>query len=98
MRNPSPLEKEIEKKVCDFAKTIHKMRAYKFTSPAKRNVPDRLFVVPGGRIFFIEFKRKGKKPTPGQEVEIATLRAMRATVYVVDNVEDGKRIIELESL
>lgn len=92
-----PLEKDIEKKVCDFAKTLG-MLAYKFTSPARRSVPDRLFVVPGGRVFFVEFKRKGKKPSPAQEAEIAKLRGKGATVHVVDNVLDGKRVIELESL
>ena len=97
MANPDPLEKVIEQKVCDFAKSLG-MLAYKFTSPARRSVPDRLFVVPGGRVFWIEFKRKGKKPSPAQEVEIAKLRGKGAVVHVVDNVIDGKRIIELESL
>jgi len=96
--NPNPLEKDIEKKVCDFAKTVHKMLVYKFTSPSRRSVPVRLFVVPGGKVFWIEFKRRKQKPSPGQEVEITKLRSKGATVYVVDNVEAGKRIIELESM
>tara|TARA_R110000868_G_scaffold64854_2_gene194607 strand:+ start:1526 stop:1822 length:297 start_codon:yes stop_codon:yes gene_type:complete len=95
--NPDPLEKDIEKKVCDFAKT-RGILVYKFTSPARRSVPDRLFILPGGSVFWIEFKRKGKKPSPGQEAEIERMRKQGARVHVSDNVEAGKRIIELESL
>jgi len=88
--NADPLEKVIEKKVCDHAKQLGCM-VYKFTSPARRSVPDRLFIMPGGKgVFFIEFKRKGCKPTPAQEVEIAKIRAMRTMVFVVDTVELGK--------
>jgi len=88
--NKDPLEKVIEKKVCDYAKSLGCL-VYKFTSPARRSVPDRLFIMPGGKgVFFIEFKRKGCKPTPAQEVEIAKIRAMRTMVFVVDSVQLGQ--------
>lgn len=94
MRNDNPLEKDIEKKVCDYAKTLNVV-VYKFTSPAKRSVPDRLFIMPGGRgCFFIEFKRKDQKPTPAQEVEINKIRSQGIYVGVIDNVEAGKKLIE----
>jgi hypothetical protein len=86
--NPDPLEKVIEKKVCDHAKSKGCL-AYKFTSPSQRSVPDRLFITPAGTVFFIEFKRKGEKPTPAQEVEIAKLRAKGVFVSVIDNVASG---------
>jgi len=71
---------------------------YKFTSPARRSVPDRLFITLEGRHFFIEFKRKGKEPTPAQRVEINKIRFNKGTVWVVDNVNRGKQIIDLETL
>ena len=37
------LEKQIERKVCDYAKNKG-LLAYKFTSPARAAVPDRLFI------------------------------------------------------
>lgn len=92
--NPDPLEKDIEKKVCDYAKTLGVL-TYKFTSPNKRSVPDRLFIMPNGRgVFMIEFKRKGQKPTPAQEVEIEKIRSQGVTVFMVDGVDLGKAIVE----
>lgn len=91
--NPNPLEKVIEAKVCDYAKQLGCL-VYKFTSPSRRSVPDRLFIMPGGKgVFFIEFKRAGQKPTAAQEVEIEKIRAKGVRVYVVDNVEYGKRYV-----
>ena len=88
------LEKQIEAKVCEYAKTKNVL-AYKFTSPARAAVPDRLFVTPDGRMFFCEFKREGLKPTPAQEREHTKLRQHKVNVFVVDNVEQGKAMVDL---
>lgn len=97
MKNLNPLERDIEKRVCDYAKSLG-MLCYKFTSPAQSHVPDRIFITPSGVVFMIEFKRKGKKPTPAQEIEIAKIRATGVVVFVIDNVEDGKAAIIARSL
>jgi hypothetical protein len=86
------LEKQIEAKVCDYAKTKG-MMVYKFTSPARAAVPDRLFIL-NGRVFFIEFKREGQKATPAQEREHHRLRQQLINVFVVDNVDAGKECID----
>ena len=92
--NTNPLEKDIEKHVCYYAKSRNVL-AYKFTSPTRRSVPDRLFILPGARgCFFVEFKRLGQRPTAAQEVEIAKIRAQGVSVFVIDNVADGKRVID----
>lgn len=59
--------------------------AYKFTSPARRSVPDRLVLLPGGRIEFVECKATGEKPTPNQLNEHQRLRGFGFTVFVVDS-------------
>lgn len=91
--NPNPLEKVIEGKVVEHAK---KLGCYvrKFTSPAHRSVPDRMFISPNGVVWFIEFKRLGQKPTAGQEVEIEKIRKTGVKVFVCDNVDDGKRVVD----
>lgn len=95
MRNLNPLEKDIEKAIVTHARKLG-ILVYKFTSPSRRSVPDRVFVLPGGRVFFMELKRKGQKPTPSQEVEIEKLRKQGATVYVVSDVTAGRCIISGE--
>jgi len=92
MKNLNPLEKDIENSVVAYAKKLG-ILVYKFTSPARRSVPDRMFVLKGGTVFFMELKRKGQKPTPAQEVEIAKLRAQGVNVFVCDNVEHGKKVV-----
>lgn len=86
------LEKQIEAKVCEYAKAKG-MMVYKFTSPARAAVPDRLFIK-NGRVFFIEFKRGGQKPTDAQEREHHRLRQQAINVFVIDNVDAGKECID----
>jgi hypothetical protein len=86
------LEKQIESAVCDYAKSKGFL-AYKFTSPNRAAVPDRLFILPSGHMFFVEFKAEGKTPTPAQEREHTRLRQQNVQVYVVDNIDQGKDII-----
>lgn len=91
--NKDPLEKVIEKKVCDHAKQLGCL-VYKFTSPSRRSVPDRLFIMPGAKgVFFIEFKRRGQKPTEGQKIEIAKIRAQGTRVFVIDNADAGRACV-----
>ena len=94
MKNADPLERDIEKRVCAFAKAKGCL-CYKFTSPSKRSVPDRMFITPNGDVFFVEFKRLKQKPTPSQAVEIEKIRVKGVKVFVVDNVVDGKSVVEV---
>lgn len=91
------LEKDIERPVCRYARDIHQMKAEKFTSPGRRAVPDDIFSKRGGDVFFIEFKAPGKVATPMQEKDHTERRRMGFRVYVVDDIEQGKKIIDKES-
>lgn len=88
------LEKEIEAKVCEYARNKGVL-AYKFTSPARAAVPDRLFIAPDGRVWFCEFKREGQKPTSAQDREHTRLRQQKVNVFVIDNVIEGKNMIDV---
>lgn len=94
MKNPDPLEKVIEAAVCKYAQSKGFL-TYKFTSPARSAVPDRLMIAPDGRVWFIEFKRKGQKPTAAQEREHMRLTQQNVTVFVVDSVPEGKATIDV---
>jgi hypothetical protein len=60
---------------------------YKFTSPSRRGVPDRLVLWPGGQAEFVELKAPGKKLNPIQEREHARLRALEFRVTVIDSLK-----------
>jgi hypothetical protein len=87
------LEREIEAVVCKYAKSKG-FFVYKFSSPSHAGVPDRMFVAPHQRAFWIEFKRDGGKLTPLQERECDKLVDCGFEVYVVDSVEKGKSVID----
>lgn len=59
--------------------------AYKFLSPGRRAVPDRLILLPGGRAVFVECKSPGEKPRPEQLREHERLRALGFNVVVLDS-------------
>ncbi|EPA6917233.1 VRR-NUC domain-containing protein [Escherichia coli] len=59
--------------------------AFKFVSPGRRSVPDRIVLLPGGRIIFVECKSPGKPPRPDQLREHGRLRALGFTVVVLDS-------------
>ncbi len=86
--DPGPLEKDIECRVVTHAKSLGFL-VYKFTSPARRSVPDRMFVK-NKTVFFAEFKRRGKLPTLAQQVEIGKIQNQGIVVYVIDDVDIGK--------
>lgn len=86
------LEKKIEEKFRESAKQAGG-KAYKFTSPGNDGVPDRIAVLPGGRIGFVELKQKGKKPTALQEKRIRELQELGCKVFVLDDPADIEKVI-----
>lgn len=86
-------ESDIEKKVCDYAESKGFVQ-YKFSSPGVRGVPDRMFVDNYSTIFFIEFKTPKGKAGPHQVREIKKLRDQGVSVYVIDSVNSGKKVID----
>ena len=87
------LEREIEKKVKAYAESKGWLTR-KWTSPGHSFVPDQIFIRPDGRVFFVEMKRNGAKPTAGQVREHEKLRKQGCTVYVIDSVESGKEMVD----
>jgi hypothetical protein len=80
------LEKEIEKKFRMAVKTIGGM-ALKFISPGLAGVPDRLVLLPKGRIYFVELKRLGGKLRPLQVKRKRQLERLGFSVYCLGSEE-----------
>lgn len=89
-----PLEKDIERKVVAYAKSLGCL-CYKFTSPAQRSVPDRIIITPHGVTGYLELKRPGGKPTEAQLYELGRLIDRNAPTDWADSVEDAKKFIDL---
>lgn len=86
------LESRIEKRVCEYAESKG-VNAYKWVAPGHKNVPDRIFIG-NNVIWFCEFKAPGKEPRKSQVREIERLRSKGHMVFVIDNTEDGKRMVD----
>lgn len=87
------LEKQIEKAVCDYAKTKG-LLVYKFSSPGHASVPDRMFIRPDGLMFTIEFKSARGKLTPAQAREHERLREQCVNVCVAYSIDEGKAFVD----
>lgn len=85
------LEAAIERKVCEWAKK-NGWLSRKLSWVGRHSAPDRFFAK-GRRVVLIEFKQKGKTPTPNQKREIDELRAHGVETWVADTVEDGIGIL-----
>ncbi len=77
-------EKTIEKKLTDAVKARGGL-APKFTSPGFDGMPDRIVLMPDGRMAFVEVKAPGKTPRPLQEARHRMLRQLGFRVYVLDD-------------
>ncbi len=61
--------------------------AYKFVSPGHTGVPDRLVILPGGKVSFVELKAPGKVPTAQQHTVHREFAARGCVVWVLDSKE-----------
>ena len=68
--------------------------AVKFVSPGFDGVPDRIVLLPGGKIGFVEVKAPREKPRPLQLARHKTLMNLGFRVYVIDSVEQIGGILD----
>ena len=86
-------EKTIEKKLVIAIKDMGGI-APKFMSPGFDGMPDRIVLLPGGRMGFIEVKAPGKVPRPLQEARHRMLRRLGFQVYLLDAVDQIGGILD----
>ena len=86
-------EKIIEHKFLMEVKKIGGL-ALKFVSPGFDGVPDRIVLLPGGKIGFVEVKALGGKLRPLQLARHKTLIKLGFRVYVIDSVEQIGEILD----
>lgn len=68
--------------------------APKLVCPGFDGMPDRLVLLPGGKIGFVEVKASGKEPRPLQVARHGLLRRLGFKVYVLDAPEQIGGILD----
>ena len=86
-------ENEIEAKLVKAVKDVGGV-CWKFTSPGTAGVPDRIVLMPQGRIAFVEVKAPGEKPRPLQRLRIKTLQRLGFKAFVLDSPQQIGGIID----
>jgi hypothetical protein len=85
-------EKYIEQKLVKVVKELGGI-APKFVSPGLDGVPDRIVLLPMGRMAFVELKAPGKKMRPLQVRRKGQLEALGFLVYCIDGVEQIEEVL-----
>ena len=86
-------EKTIETKLVQAVRAKGGL-APKFTSPGFDGVPDRLILLPGGKVAFIELKAPGKTLRPLQVRRKRQLEALGFSVYCSDRPEQIETVLQ----
>ena len=68
--------------------------ALKFVSPGLSGVPDRIVLMPDGKIGFIELKAPGKTMRALQEKRKRQLEALGFLVYCIDGIEQIRGVLD----
>lgn len=91
------LEKTIEYKLKSTVKNMGGI-AFKFIAPGINGVPDRLVLLPYGKLAFIELKAPGMKLRPLQVRRKRQLEQLGFLVYCIDDIKQiGGVLDEIQS-
>lgn len=90
------MEKHIEAHLVKKVKEIGGV-AYKFVSPANRGVADRVVVLPGGGVIFVEVKSATGKLSPLQEQFAKDMQRLGQNYIVLNSREAVNAFIETVS-
>lgn len=80
------LERTIEQRLVEAVRKAGGL-CPKFVSPGWDGVPDRIVLLPGGKMGFVELKAPGQKLRPLQRRRREQLECLGFRVFVIDGVE-----------
>lgn len=67
--------------------------ALKFTSPGLIGLPDRLVLLPGGQVVFLEVKQPGGRVSRQQQLWLERLTALGVPAHVVWSAEEAMEVL-----
>lgn len=68
-------------------------KALKFVSPGVSGVPDRIVLLPGGKVIFVELKAPGKNLSPIQLFRKKEFDMLGFKIWKIDSYEDINDLI-----
>lgn len=86
-------EKEVERHLVEAVRRRGGI-APKLVSPGYDGMPDRLVLMDGGRMAFVELKAPGKKPRELQLKRMDELKRLGYLVKVVDSVDKIREVLD----
>ncbi|QII82305.1 VRR-NUC domain-containing protein [Jeotgalibaca arthritidis] len=86
-------EKQVEQALVKAVKRVGGI-CPKFTSPGLAGVPDRLVLMPNGKLGFVEVKAPGKKPRSLQLFRMKQLTDLGFQCFVLDEIEQIPKLLE----
>jgi len=81
------LERTVERYLVEMVKQLGG-KAYKFTSPGTSGVADRLVVLPGNRVWFVELKSPTGRLTPLQENFARDIKSLQCNYACLHSKEE----------
>lgn len=86
-------EREIEAKLKRAVEDAGGL-APKLVCPGFDGMPDRIVLLPGGQMCFVELKAPGKTPRAIQKRRIGQLRTLGFQVYIIDDENQIPGVLE----
>ena len=86
-------EKTIERKLVETVRSMGGL-CPKFVSPGWDGVPDRMVLLPDGKVSFVETKAPGKHMRPLQKRRKEQLEGLGFKVFCLDSVEGIKEVLD----
>lgn len=87
-------ERDVEKMLVQGVKKLGGI-AYKWVSPGNNGVPDRIVILPGGRVIFVELKTVKGRLSEVQKVQIRRLTERGCEVHTLYGIEDVLTYLEV---
>lgn len=87
------LERDVEKTLVRAVKNAGGI-APKFTSPGTAGMPDRIIILPEGKVCFVELKAPGQKPRPIQKRQMDRLTQLGCMVRTIDHPNQIQELID----
>ena len=88
------LERELEKRLVEGVKKLGG-KAYKLVSPGSTGVPDRMIIMPGGHVIFVELKTDTGRLTKLQQRQISVIKRMGCNVLVAYGLTGVHEVLEV---